>query len=109
MVLDFFIEKRLSEGWLVLLVVPIPSKPNYIDEDIFVELLPVSHCDLHAFVKDIGNIAVYMNHRSIDSLGNFGAVIRGASLLGMSGKPDLIVEDNMDDASWTVVDQILES
>ena len=103
MVLDLIVKKRLSKGWLILLVVPISPEANNVDEDVLVELLPVSHRNLHAFVKNIRYISVHMNNGSIDCLGDLSAIVGRPALLGVSRKADLIVVYDMNDSSWTVV------
>ena len=109
MVFDLFIHERLRESWLILLVVSITSKTYNVDEYILVELLSVGDCDSHAFVKNIRNIAVDVDDWSIDRLSDLGAIVRRSALFGRSSESDLVVVNNMNDTSRTVVDQILES
>lgn len=49
-----------------------------------------------------------MNDRSIDDLGDFSAVVRRSILLRERGKADLIVEDNVNYTTSTIINEVLE-
>ena len=73
---DGLIHEWLRENRLILLIVSISPVSDNINEDVFIELLPVSHGNLHALVKDIRHVSVDMNHWSVDSFSHLSAVKR---------------------------------
>lgn len=75
MIFDFFIEQRLSESRLILLIMSISSKANNINEDVLLKFLSVGNCNFHAFVKNVRDISVDVNDGSIDCLGNLCTVV----------------------------------
>ena len=75
MVLNFLVHFGLCEEGLVLLVVPKSSVSDDIDENVFLEFLFISDCDLHASVKQVRLVCIYVNYRRTDDFGNLGAVI----------------------------------
>lgn len=103
MFLNFFINFRLGEGRLILFIVTVPSIAYNIDEDIFVKLLSVGDCDFHALIEDVGDISVDVDDWGIDCFGHFGAVEGRTTLFGDCCKTDLVIVDDMDNTSWTVV------
>lgn len=104
---DFFVHQGLSEERLVELVVAKPSVADYIDEDVLVEFVAVFVGDLHALVQQIGLVCVHVEDWSAHHLGNLRAVVGGAGLVLIGGESDLVVHDNMNDASGCVILQIL--
>ena len=76
MVFDFLINLRLSESGLILLIVSVSTITDDVDKDIFVELLAICDCNLHAFIQDVRNISIYMDYWSIDCLCDLCAVER---------------------------------
>jgi len=109
MIFDFFIEQRLSESRLILLIMSISSKANNINEDVLLKLLSVGNCNFHAFVKNVRDISVDVNDGSIDCLGNLCTVVWRSTLFWIGGEANLVVEYNMNNTSRTVIDQILEA
>jgi hypothetical protein len=55
--------------------VPVSSIADDIDKDVLLESLAVLHCDLHALVKNIGFISVYVDDWCIYCLGDLCAVV----------------------------------
>lgn len=103
MVFNLFIHDRLCEVRLVLLVVAISPVSDDIDEDVFLEFLSILNCDLHAFVQNIGLITIYVNYWSIDCLSHLSAVVGRSALLGICCKPDLVVQNYVNNASGAII------
>lgn len=108
-IFDLFVHERLCEGGLILFVMAISSISDNIDEDIFLEALPVLHCDFHALIEDVWLIGVDVDDWCIDRLCHLSAVIGGPAAVGNSCKTDLVVKHDVDYASGTVVHQVLET
>lgn len=109
MVFNFFIHNWLGEIGLILLIMSKSSIANYINEDVFLEFLAISDCNFNALIKNIRFVCVDMDDWSINCLGYLSAVIRGSRLIGKSCKSNLIIKDNMDNTSWTVIYKILKT
>ena len=62
----------------------------------------------HHPVNLIGTVGIDMEDGSVDSLGNFGAVESCAGVNGSGGEAYLVIADDMDDASWFIVCEILK-
>lgn len=60
---------------LVLFAMSMSAVPNNVDENVFLEFLFISDCDLHASVKQVRLVCIYVNYRRTDDFGNLGAVI----------------------------------
>jgi hypothetical protein len=73
---DLLIHKRLGEVGLILLIVSISPIAHNINENVFLELLSVGYCYLHALIKDIRLVSIYMYHGCIYCFGDFCAVER---------------------------------
>lgn len=108
-ILYLFIHDRLSEIRLILLVVTVSSISNDVNEDIFLEFLSILNCNFHALVQDIGLITIYVDYWSIDCLCYLRAVVRRSTAIGISRESDLIVQDDVNNTSRTVIDKILEA
>jgi hypothetical protein len=108
MVLDGLVQQRLGEGRLILFVVAISPVADQVDEDVLFELLAVGNSDLHALVEDVRSISVDVDDRSIDCLGDLGAVEGRTALFESGSETDLVVVYDVNDASRTVVNEVLE-
>ena len=80
---------------------------NQVNEDILVEFLSIAHRNFHASVQYIRLISVHMEDRGLYHLRNFGTVVAGPSVFRVSGKSHLVVHNNVDDTSASVVFQIV--
>jgi hypothetical protein len=109
MVLDLIIHQWLGKVRHVLLIVAVPSISNDVDKDILLEALAIFNCDLHAFVENIRLIGVHMDYWSIHSLRDLSTVIGRTRLVGIRCESNLIVYDDMNNSSRTIVNQILEA
>jgi hypothetical protein len=109
MVLDLIIHQWLGKVRHVLLIVAVPSISNDVDKDILLEALAIFNCDLHAFVENIRLISVHMDYWSIHSLRDLSTVIGRSGLVGIRCESNLIVYDDMNNSSRTIVNQILEA
>ena len=76
MVLYLLVHEGLSEGGLILLIVPVSSVADDIDEDVFLELLAIGNSDFHTLVEDIRLVSVDVDYGRIHSLSNLSAVKR---------------------------------
>lgn len=83
------------------------SVADEINDDIMVELLSVIGCDLEDLRDIVTAITVDVENRSIDRLGKICAVLSTSSLLGSSGKTNLVINNHMDGAANTIVGKVL--
>src|SRR5208337_3755095 len=103
------VHDRLGERWLVALVVAEPPIAEDVDDHGLVELLPVLGRDLGAEDDRLRVVAVDVEDRRLDQLGDVGGVGRGARIARVSGEPDLVVDDEMKRAAGAMAAQAREA
>ena len=100
--LDRRIHLRLGEARLVALVVAEPAVAPHVDDDVAVEALPELGRHLAAEGDRLGIVAVDVEDRRLDALGDVGGVRRRAAELRAGREADLVVDDEMDRAAGAV-------
>ena len=88
-------EGRLGEAWVVSLLVALAAVADQIDHDIAPKPLPVVHGEAADTQHRLDVIAVNVEDRSLDCLGDVCAVAAGARLRGWRGEADLVVNDKV--------------
>ena len=106
-IFNYLVHFGLSEERLILLIMAIFSKPNNIDEDIFFELKSVLDCNFYASVKKPWLITVNMEDWCSNHLCDLSTVITWSCLVWVGCETNLIVHHDVNDASWSIVFQIL--
>ena len=100
---DLLVHQRLRDHRLVGFVVPEPPETDEIDEHILVELLPVVERQFDCQQAHFGIVAVHVEDRRFDHLGDVGAIRRAARVARIGRREaDLIVDDDMDGAAGVV-------
>ncbi len=89
------VHQRLREAGLVAFVVAVAAITEHVDDDRLVEALPVFDRDLRAMDDRLGIIAIDMEDRRLDELGDVGRIGRRARIARISREADLIVDDEM--------------
>ena len=102
---DRAIHQRLREGRLVALVMPVAAIAEHVDDDRLVELLPVFDRDFGAVDDRFRVVAVGVEDRRLDQLGDVGRIGRGARVAGIGGEADLVVDDEMHRTAGAVAAQ----
>ena len=98
--LDAAIHQRLGGERLVLLVVAVATIAHQVDEDVLVEGIAVIDRGLHGEGHRFGVVAVDVQHRRLDHLGDVGAVQGRAHVARVGGgETDLVVDHHMDRAA----------
>jgi hypothetical protein len=108
MLLDELVGQRLCDLRILFVRVTMASEAHNVDHDIFLESLPVLHSELAGRDDSVDIVPIDMDDGSLDQLGNIGAVIRGPCEVGVGSEADLIVDDDMDRPSDSVVGEIRE-
>ncbi len=80
---------------LVALVVAETAVAEHIDDHRPAEALAELRRDLGAIDHRLRIVAVHVEHRCLDHLGNVGRIRRGARIHRRGGKADLVVDDEM--------------
>ena len=106
---DGAVHQRLGEGRLVAFVVAEAAIAEHVDDDRLVELLPVFGGDLGAEHHRLGIVAVGVEDRRLDQLGDVGRVRRRARVARIGGEADLVVDDEMQRAAGAVAAQAREA
>ena len=106
---DGAIHQRLGEGRLVAFVVAEAAVAEHVDHDRLVEPLPVFGGDLGAEHHRLGVVAVGVEDRRLDQLGDVGGVRRRARVARIGGEADLVVDDEMHRAAGAVAAQAGEA
>ena len=99
------IHQRLGERRLVALVVAEAPVAEHVDDDRLVELLPVFDRDLRAEHDRFRIVAVDVEDRRLDELGDVGRIGRGAGVARVGGEADLVVDDEMHRAAGAMAAQ----
>ena len=93
--LDLAVHQRLGERGLVALVVAVAPIAEHVDDDRLVELLPEFRRDLRHINHRLRIVAVDVEDRRLDQLGDVGRIGRGARIARVGGEADLVVDDEM--------------
>ena len=105
MVGDRLVHQRLGERRLVALVVAEAAVAEHVDDHRLVELLPELGGDLGGVDHRLGVVAVGVEDRRLDHLGDVGRIGRGAREARIGGEADLVVDDEVDRAGGAVAAQ----
>ena len=97
--------KRLGERGLVAFVVPEAPVAEHVDDDGVLELLPELGRDFGGIHHRLGIVAVHVEDRRLDHLGDVGRIRRRTRVTRVGGEPDLIVDDEMHGATGAVAAQ----
>ena len=93
------VHQRLGERRLVALVVAVPAVADHVDDDVLAERLAELERQLGDVDDRLGILAVDVEDRHLDHLGDVGAVARRAGVAGRGGEADLVVDDDVDRAA----------
>jgi hypothetical protein len=96
---DLFVEERLGEGGLVGLVVAVLAVAVHVDDDVALELDAELEGEAGEVADGLGVVAVHVEDRGLDHLGDIGAVAGGARVVGLGGEADLVVDDDVQGAA----------
>ncbi len=105
MVGDRPVHQRLGKRRLVALVVAEAPVAEHVDDHRLVELLPELGRDLGGVDHRFGIVAVGVEDRRLDHLGDVGGVGRGAGEARIGGEADLVVDDEVDRAGGAMAAQ----
>ena len=95
---DRLVHQRLGEGRLVALVVAEAPVAEHVDDHRLVELLAELGGDLGGVDHRFRIVAIGVQDRRLDHLGDVGRVGRGAAEARIGGEADLVVDDDVDGA-----------
>ena len=99
------VHQGLRERRLVAFVVAVAAIAEHVDDDRFLEFLPEFGCDLGGEDDGFRIVAVDVKNRRLDHLGDVGRIRRGARIARIGGKPDLVIDDEMQRAAGAVAAQ----
>ena len=102
---DRLVHQRLGERRLVALVVAEAAVAEHVDDDRLLEFLPELGRDLGGEHHRFRIVAVDVEDRRLDHLGDVGRIGRGAGVARIGGEADLVVDDEMDRAAGAVAAQ----
>ncbi len=102
MAADRLVHQRLGEGRLVALVVAEAPVAEHVDDHRLVELLAELGGHLGGVDDRFRVVAVGVQDRRLDHLGDVGRVGRGAPEARIGGEADLVVDDDVDRARRAV-------
>ena len=107
-ILDLFVHDRLGERRLVALVVPVAAVADHVDHDVLAEGLPEVERQLADVNDGLGILAVDVEDRHLDHLGDVGAIPGRSALAGGRREADLVVDDDVDRAAGAISGQLRE-
>ncbi len=96
MVADRLVHQRLGEGRLVALVMAEAAVAEHVDDHRLVEFLAELGGDFGGIDDRFRVVAVGMQDRRLDHLGDVGGIRRGAPEARTGGEADLVVDDDVD-------------
>ena len=102
---DRLVHQRLGERRLVALVMAVPAVAEHVDDDRLLEFLPELGRDLGGEDHGFRIVAVDVEDRRLDHLGDVGGIGRGARVARIGGEADLVVDDEMHRAAGAVAAQ----
>ena len=92
---DARIHQRLGEAWLIAFVMAEAAIAEHVDHHRPPEALAELDRDLGGEHHGFRIVAVHMQHRRLDHLGDVGRVRRRARIHRARGEADLVVDDEM--------------
>ena len=102
---DRLVHQRLRERRLVAFVVAVAAIAEHVDDDRLLEFLPELGRDLGGEHHRFRIVAVDVENRRLDHLGDVGRIRRRARIARIGGEADLIVDDEMHRAAGAVAAQ----
>ena len=109
LVFDDIVHLRLSEHGLISLVVSVTTVTDQIDDDVLLELGPPIGSELTNESDGFGIVSIDVENGSVDSFGDIGRVRSGSTLSGVGSETDLVVENEVNCSSSSVMRKIVES
>jgi len=104
---DLLVHEWLGETWLIELIVTHLSVTDEINDNVMLELLSVLSCGSENKVDVIKAVSIHMKDWSIDSFGQVRAVDTWSCLVWSCGETNLVVHNNMNSSSNSVILQVL--
>ena len=92
---DFLVHHRIGERRLIAFVMSVTAIAEHVDDDRLVEFLPVFDRNLGGKHYRFRIVAVHMENRRVDHLGNIGRIWRRARIARIGREADLIVHDEV--------------
>ena len=93
-------------GWVTeassSLVVAPAAIADQIDDHVRLEMLAEFHRQARRMHDGFGIVAVDVEHRGLDRLGDVGGIAREAAVAGIGRKADLVVDDDVDGPAGAV-------
>ncbi len=102
---DRLVHQRLGERRLVALVVAVPAIAEHVDDDRLLKLLPEFGRHLGGEHHGFRIVAVDVEDRRLDHLGDVGRIGRRSRVARVGGEADLIVDDEVHRAAGAVAAQ----
>jgi hypothetical protein len=103
---DDLVHLRLGERRVVGLVVAVPPVADEVDDDVAVEPLPVGEREPTDPDHGLGVVAVDVQDRRVDGLGDVGGVVRRPGRVRRGREADLVVDHDVDGAAGAVATQL---
>ena len=106
---DRLVHQRLRERRLVAFVVAEAPVAEHVDDDRLLEFLPELGRDLGGVDHRLRIVAVHVEDRRLDHLGDVGRIGRRARIARIGREADLVVDDEMHGAAGAVAAQAGEA
>ena len=106
MLVDDGVELRLSHGRVIGLVVTAQAVDHEINEDVLAKLAAVLGCHLTNPDNCLWVIAVDVEDRAVEALGQVGGVMGGATGVRGGGEAHLVVDHDVDGAAVGITAQL---
>ena len=107
-ILDLLVHERLGERRLVALVVAVAAVAEHVDHDVLAERLAEVERQLGDVDDGLRILAVDVEDRHLDHLGDVGAVPGRSALAGGRREADLVVDDDVDRSAGAIARQLRE-
>jgi hypothetical protein len=95
----------LGKAGFVAFIVPVAPVAYQIDQKIFLKFLPINAGQPGGFNTGFGIIGVDVDDGDFEPFGQIAGVQRTVSGMGISGKPQLVIGNDVDDATYAVTRQ----
>ncbi len=105
MTADCLVHQRLGEQGLVALVVAVAPVAEHVDDDRVLKFLPELGRHLGGEHHRLGIVAVHVENRRLDHLGDIGGIRRRARIARIGGEADLVVDDEVHGAAGAMAAQ----
>src|SRR6476620_1485284 len=103
---DSSIHYWLRVAWLIALVMTEAAKSNKVENNVLIELMPVSKRNLDDPIRGFRIVAIDVKYRRMSDLRSVRRIDRTAAKLRRGRESDLVIDNNVDRSAGPVSGEV---